>query len=101
MTNGENVSPETIEDLFYKSPYVRDCLVSEGNNNGVPCIAIDILHQMAAFEGKEWDEVVAKMNEIVKQVNEGLPTYEQIAMVSVRKEDFKRTGSLKVARNQN
>jgi long-chain acyl-CoA synthetase len=101
LANGENVSPETIEELFYKNPLVRDCLVSEGDNNGTPCIAIDILPQMAAFEGKEWDEVVATMQGIVDEINKTLPTYEQVAKVSVRKEDFKRTGSLKVARNQN
>ena len=101
LSNGENVSPETIEELFYKNPLVRDCLVSEGDNNGTPCIAIDILPQMAAFEGKEWDEVVATMQGIVDEINKTLPTYEQVAKVSVRKEDFKRTGSLKVARNQN
>ena len=101
LSNGENVSPESIEELFYKNPLVRDCLVSEGENNGTPCIAIDILPQMAAFDGKPWEEVVATMEGIVKQVNAGLPSFEQITKVSVRKEDFKRTGSLKVARNQN
>jgi hypothetical protein len=41
------------------------------------------------------------MQGIVDEINKTLPTYEQVAKVSVRKEDFKRTGSLKVARNQN
>lgn len=101
LGNGENVSPESIEELFYKSPLVRDCLVSEGQQDGSPCIAIDILPQMAAFDGKPWEEVVAAMENIVAQVNAELPSYERIVKISVRKEDFKRTGSMKVARNQN
>ena len=100
LANGENVSPEVIEEPFYKNPCVKDCLVKEDELNGVPCIAIDILPQMPAFDGKSWDEVVAYMNNLVKEVNGTLPTYEQIAKVTVRKEDFKRTGSLKVSRNQ-
>ncbi len=101
LGNGENVSPESIEELFYKSPLVRDCLVSEGEKDGSPCIAIDILPQMAAFDGKPWEEVVATMEGIVEKINAELPSYERITKVSVRKEDFKRTGSMKVARNQN
>ena len=101
LPNGENVSPESIEELFYQNPLVRDCLVSEGDNNGSPCIAIDILPQMAAFDGKAWEEVVATMEKIVSEINAKLPSYEKVVKVSVRKEDFKRTGSMKVARSQN
>ena len=101
LPNGENVSPESIEELFYQNPLVRDCLVSEGDNNGTPCIAIDILPQMAAFDGQAWEEVVATMEKIVSEINAKLPSYEKVVKVSVRKEDFKRTGSMKVARNQN
>ena len=100
LSNGENVSPESLEEPFYKNPCVKDCLVKEDDIDGRPVIAIEILPQMPAFEGKSWEDIVAFMNKLVGDVNKTLPTYQQIAKVTVRKEDFKRTGSLKVSRNQ-
>ena len=43
LPNGENVSPEEIEDLFYQSPMVRDCLVREDIMGGHAVLAIEIL----------------------------------------------------------
>lgn len=100
LSNGENVSPEALEEPFYKYNTVKDCLVSEDSINGVECIAIEILPNMQVLTGKNEEEIEAYFNEIVKEVNSKQPSTHQIRKVTVRKEDFKRTGSLKVARNQ-
>ena len=99
LPNGENVSPESLEEPFYADPCVRDAMVKEEEMNGSPVIAVEILPQMPAFDGKSWEEVEQYMNELVKKINAGLPTTHRIMKVTVRKEDFKRTGSMKVARN--
>ena len=96
LSNGENVSPEVIEEPFYQNPAVRDCLVKEDDG----AIAIEILPNMPAFEGRSWEEVEAFFKKLVDEVNATLPSSHHITKISVRKEDFKRTGSLKVARNQ-
>ena len=101
LPNGENLSPEEIEGPFYKSPTVRDCLVSESEIDGEPVLAIEILPNMPAFEGKSWDEVTAHFEQLVKDINATLPSTHRIRKVSVRKEDFKRSGAMKVLRNQN
>lgn len=101
LSNGENVSPESIEEPFYKCYALKDCLVKEDTLDGEQCIAIEILPQMPAFEGKPWKEVEAFFKKLVDDVNATLPTTHRIRKVTVRQEDFKRTGSLKVARNQN
>lgn len=100
LSNGENVSPESIEEPFYKCDALKDCLVSEDEVGGEKVIAIQILPQMAAFEGKSWEEVEAFFGKLVEDVNSTLPTTHRISKITVRKEDFKRTGSLKVSRNQ-
>ena len=100
LSNGENVSPESIEEPFYKCDALRDCLVSEKVEDGESFIAIDILPQPAFIEGKAWEEVEAFFNKLVAEVNATLPSTHRVSKVHVRKEDFKRTGSLKVARNQ-
>lgn len=101
LSNGENVSPEEIEEPFYKCAAMKDCLVSEVGPEGEKVIGIEFYPQMAAFEGKDWNEVEAFFKDLVDKVNATLPTTHRIQEVKVRKEDFKRTGALKVARNQN
>ena len=100
LANGENVSPESLEEPFYADPCVRDAMVKEDTMNDTPVIAVEILPQMPAFEGKPWEEVESYMKALVDKINAGLPTTHRILKVTVRKEDFKRTGSMKVARNQ-
>ena len=100
LSNGENVSPESLEEPFYADPCVRDAMVKEDTVNGSQVIAVEILPQMPAFDGKSWEEVEAYMNNLVAKINADLPSTHRIAKVTVRKEDFKRTGSMKVARNQ-
>ena len=99
LANGENVSPESLEEPFYADPCVRDAMVKEVEMNGEQVIGIEILPQMPAFDGKPWEEVEQYMNNLVAKINETLPTTHRIMKVTVRKEDFKRTGSMKVARN--
>ena len=98
LSNGENVSPESLEEPFYADPCVRDAMVKEDNLNGGSVIAIEILPFMPAFDGKPWEEVEAYMKALVDKVNATLPTTHQIRKVTVRTEDFKRTGSMKVSR---
>lgn len=98
LPNGENISPESIEEPFYAQAVVRDCLVKE-DAEGV--LAVEILPRPDAVEGKSPEEVHEMFKQIVEEVNASLPSTHRVAKFTVRKEDFKRTGSMKVARNQN
>ena len=98
LDNGENVSPESLEEPFYADPCVRDAMVKEDELNGHKVIAVEILPFAPAFEGKSPEEIAAYMNALVDKINAGLPTTHQIRKVTVRKEDFKRTGTMKGAR---
>ena len=100
LGNGENVSPESIEEPFYKDPKLRDCLVKEEEVDGRPVIAIEILPRMEEFANTPWEEVEAYFKDLVGKVNAELPTTHQVIKVAVRKEDFKRSGAMKVLRNQ-
>ena len=100
LSNGENVSPESIEEPFYKDPKLRDCLVKEEEVDGRSVIAIEILPRMEEFGNGPWEEVEAYFKDLVGKVNATLPTTHQVSKVTVRREDFKRTGAMKVSRNQ-
>ena len=99
LANGENVSPESLEEPFYADACVRDAVIKEVEMNGEQVIGVEILPQMPAFDGKSWEEVEQYMKDLVARINEKLPSTHRIVKVTVRKEDFKRTGSMKVARN--
>ena len=98
LPNGENVSPESLEEPFYADPCVRDAMVKEDEVNGSHVIAIEILPFMPAFDGKTPEEIHAYMQALTDKVNATLPTTHRISKMTVRTEDFKRTGSMKVAR---
>ena len=98
LPNGENVSPESLEEPFYQDACVRDAMVKEDEVNGNPVIAVEILPFMPAFDGKPWEEVEKYMKALVDKINATLPSTHQIRKVTVRTEDFKRTGSMKVSR---
>ena len=101
LPSGENISPESIEEPFYQYPAVRDCLVKEDVSGGQTVLAIEILPRPEAVDGKTPEEVEAYFKQVVEEVNATLPSTHRVAKFSIRKEDFKRTGSLKVSRNQN
>ena len=98
LSNGENVSPEAVEEVFYRDPLVKDCLVSETEVEGAPCIGIEILPYAPLVEGLSPEEVYEKVRSMVKRVNENLPSYMQVATFKVRDTDFERTPSMKIAR---
>lgn len=95
LSNGENVSPESLEEPFYNCDKLRDCLVRE--EDGV--IAVEILPRMDEFKDTPWEDIEKYFRELLAQVNATLPSTHRIARMTVRKEDFKRTGTLKVSRN--
>ena len=99
LSNGENVSPEAIEELFYKKDSIKDCLVKEETVNGKSVLGIEIMPYLPSVEFMKDDEIYELMKEITDSINETLPSYMQIRKITVRKTDFPRTGSLKIARN--
>ena len=98
LSNGENVSPESLEEPFYADPCVRDAMVKEDDLNGNKVIAVEILPFAPAFDGKSPEEIEAYMKALTDKINATLPSTHRIMKMTVRKEDFKRTGSMKVAR---
>lgn len=95
LSNGENISPESLEEPFYECKKLRDCLVKE--EDGV--IAIEILPRMEEFANAQWADVEKYFSNLLAEINSKLPTTHRIAKLTIRKEDFKRTGTLKVSRD--
>lgn len=99
LENGENVSPEEIESLFYAVPVVQDCLVYEDKNQfGEGIIAIEILPNMKVFEDAEIIDVSFTFEKIVADINATLPSFKQVKKIVLMQEDFPRSPSMKILR---
>ncbi len=98
LPNGENVSPEELEEIFYKSAYVKDCLVKEDELNGKKVIGIEFLPDPETFKDMNENDISDTFRQLVADTNKSLPTYKQISKISIRKEDFKHTNAMKIAR---
>lgn len=98
LDNGENVSPEELEELFYKNPLVKDCLVYEDTLNGRNVIAAEIFPYLPAFAKASSEEIEARLWEVAEAINAQLPSYKRVSKLIVRQEEFPRTGAMKIAR---
>lgn len=98
LPNGENISPEEIEDTFNQSDLIQDCLVKEGTSNGHAVLEIEILPLPHIIQGRSWEDITALIHEEVKRINDTLPSFKQVNKITVREKDFKRTGALKIDR---
>lgn len=54
---------------------------------------------LARFDEDGYMYITGRIKNLLAQVNATLPSTHRITKLTVRKEDFKRTGTLKVSRN--
>ena len=86
LSNGENVNPEEIEEIFNRCEYIIECLVySDGKG-----ICADVYannHDIAAA--------------YIKSYNESMPMFRQVYKVNYMDEPLPKTGSGKIKRKEN
>ena len=94
LSNGENVSPEELENKFAAIDLAAEVLVyaEEGY------ITAEILPNLEMCP--DIDEAAAKLNEIIKEINTTLPSSKTIRRLRVRDKEFDKTTSRKIKRTQ-
>ena len=103
---GENVYPEEIEDVIAGYPAIDECMVFAHDIDGEETVAIQILPsregvmEILGHEPGE-EELDAYFRELVAEFNMKLPQYKRIRSVFVRREDFVRTTTRKIKRQDN
>ncbi len=96
LSNGENISPEEIENKLGINPLVGEVVVT-GENNGLTA-RIYPDQDVIKVTGLEADEVKAALENILKEYNQKQPTYRQIISLVVRKNPFHRNATGKIVR---
>ena len=96
LENGENVSPEELENQLYKNFLVKEVLV--GESKGI--IEAEIFPDLEYAGKKKIKNVEEALQELIDTVNQGQPPYKKIRSFKVRDTEFTKTSSRKIKRNQ-
>ncbi len=98
LSNGENISPEEIENKLALGQLVGEVIVT-GENNGLTA-RIYPEQEIVAARGMGEEEVRAALQAFLDQYNAGQPTYHQITALVVRKNPFARNSTKKIKRQE-
>jgi long-chain acyl-CoA synthetase len=98
LSNGENISPEEIENKLALNPLVGEVVVT-GENNG---LTARIYPEQQLVEAKALDEdsVKTQLQTFLDQYNKTQPTYRQITGLVIRKNPFARSSTKKIKRQE-
>lgn len=88
LPNGENVSPEGLEEKLYRIDGVEDVLVSQ--DGGVVCAEV--------YADEEIIPDTEALQRVIDRLNESLPMFKQISRITLRKEPFEKTSTQKIKR---
>ena len=105
-TTGENVYPEEIEDEIRLDPCIEECMVFPYKESGEESVGIQILPMMENVTIKlghepDEDELDAFFKDLVRTFNQKLSVFKRIRATFVRREDFVRTTTRKIKRQDN
>ncbi len=103
---GKNIYPEEIEEVIREIPAVVDCMVYASKRKGdeiVSCQILPDLERISEFYGHtpSEEEVYNCIKNLVNEANMKLTSYKRVKEVVIRKEDFIRTTTRKIKRNDN
>ena len=91
LSNGENLSPEELEEDFSRDSAVREVLVYDENGK----IVAEIYPEEDYLDNQEY------FNALKEKINNKRPMFKRIAIVKLRNEEFIKNGSMKIVRYLN
>ena len=108
VTNtGKNIYPEEIEVLVNKLPYVEEAMIFGMETDGSEecTVAVQIYPQYDHLKDEKGDmsedEIYEMFKDEIYQINKDLVSYKRIKKIFIRKEDFVRTTTKKIKRQDN
>ena len=99
-TNGKNVYPDEVEEVYQDSPYIKELSViglPDGIGEKVACIVVpDHEYDIALSRA----EVRQKIEEHFREVSTTLPYYKRVKLLHFTDEELPRTATRKVKRRE-
>lgn len=96
LSNGENVAPEQLENLFEDERLIEDILVFGEDDS----ICAEVYPNFKYAEAANISDIEGTVQEIIKKHNQKLPSYKRIMQCRIREVPFAKTSSKKIIRNQ-
>ena len=96
LANGENVSPEELENQLSRSPLVKEVLVYAGERG----IQAEIFPDLDYAKKKHVKDLTTALQHVVDDYNASVPPFKKILQMLVRETEFEKTPSKKIKRNQ-
>lgn len=94
LANGENVSPEELENKFSGWLLAKELMVYSDNN----VITFEVFPNADVVAAMQIPDVEAVVKAKVAEINNDLPLYKRINKVIIREIEFEKTGSGKIKR---
>ena len=91
LSNGENISPEELEQDIARDPAVGEVLVYDEDGKIVAEI----------FPVEEHLGDTAYFEKLKNKINKGRPMYKQVSRIKLREEEFIKNASMKIVRYKN
>ena len=92
--NGENVSPEELENKLGENRIVQEVLVRE--KDGV--IEAEIFPDYEYIKKKEISDIQGTLQQLIDEYNQKAVAYKKIYRLTVRETEFEKTPSKKIKR---
>lgn len=94
LANGENVSPEELENELSRSDLVKEILVREKDK----VIEAEIFPDLEYAEKHGIEDVRGALQALIDEFNKEMPVYKRIYSLVVRDEEFVKTAAKKIKR---
>jgi len=88
LSNGKNVSPESLEQKLMAIPHIKEALVYQEGDEIVAGLFLD----------EESPDAAARLDEDIMALNRSLPIYQRIAKTVLRDTEFPKTTTKKIKR---
>jgi long-chain acyl-CoA synthetase len=96
LSNGENVSPEELENLLDDIDIIDTAMVYEKDDQ----IAVEVYAKEAYVKEHNITDVKQEVRSEIYKLNATLPVFKQIRSMSIRSEPFEKTTTLKIKRDK-
>ncbi len=104
--NGKNIYPEELEAFINRSPFVQESMVwgCYEEKSGETIVNAQIFPNLELIKEKlkkhtlTKEDITAVFNDIIKNINNGMPLYKRIRNFSIRETEFIKTTTKKIKR---